>query len=90
MKNLERFLEIKERAIEGEKVDCSAEWNSKTFVEFKNDQFVLTKNKIGSFNNGVCSSVKKNVIVKTKNWLTIVEKLDFILQNADNARVIKN
>ena len=90
MKSFQRFTEIKKRAIKGEKVDCSIEWNSKTFVEFKNNQFVLTKNKIVSFNDGVCSSVKKTEIAKSKDWTIIVEKLDLILKNADNTRIINN
>ena len=62
---MERFTEIKRRAKAGEKVNCTIEWNYKTYVEYKNNQFILTRNK---------------EVLKSKDWPTIVEKLDFIFK----------
>ena len=84
MKSFQRFTEIKKRAIQGEKVDCSIEWNSKTFVEFKNNQFVLSR-KRRDFNN-----VKKTEITKSQDWTIIVEKLDLIIKDADNTKIDNN
>ena len=68
---MERFAEIKRRAKAGENVNCTVEWKFKTHVEYKNNQFILTRNE---------------EVLKSKDWPTIVEKLDFILKYADNSK----
>ena len=84
MKSFQRFTEIKKRAIKGEKVDCSIEWDYNTYIEFKNNQFILSR-KRRDFND-----VKKTEITKSQDWTIIVEKLDLIIKDADNTKIDNN
>lgn len=72
---MERFTEIKRRAKAGEKVNCTIEWNYKTYVEYKNTQFILTRNE---------------EVLKSKDWSAIVKKLDLIIKYADNTKIDNN
>ena len=71
---MERFTGIKRRAKAGEKVNCTIEWNYKTYVEYKNTQFILTRDE---------------EVLKSKDWSVIVEKLDHIIKYADNTKIEK-
>ena len=68
----ERFQEIKRRAKAGEKVNCTVEWDYKTCIEYKNNQFILTRNQ---------------EVLKSQDWSIIVAKLDLIIRYADNTKI---
>ncbi len=83
----ERFTDIKSRSISGEKVNCTIERNIEMYVEFKNDEFILSRKKIESFNDGVGSSFKNQELLKSSDWLVIQKRLIEILLKPNNSPV---
>jgi len=68
----ERFLEIKRRAIEGEMVDCSLDWDSEILVW----SHIKWGHRV--FNLEIDGAVVKS----TKTWLPIEKKLGQLLEES--------